>query len=102
MVVSWFDAGDAEKFGQSLAQFFIKRVPLTIEGNKSKSAAKQLAKQFDAVDKMYLQIEEFKLNNRLNIYKKAKLGSAFKLELISAGYDPVFADQVTKGLIQKF
>lgn len=97
MPLKWFDARDAEEFGQSLAQFFIKKIPLTAENKKNKVIAKRL----EAVDQMYLQIEQFKLNNKLNVYKKAKLGSAFKYELITAGYKPELVDQVTKGLLLK-
>ncbi|HMC13524.1 MAG TPA: hypothetical protein VKG67_04185 [Gallionellaceae bacterium] len=97
MALKWFDASAAEKFGQSLAQFFIKKIPLTAENKKNKAIAKQL----EAVDQMYLQIEQFKLNNSLNVYKKAKLGSAFKYALIAAGYKPELVDQVTKGLMLK-
>jgi len=89
MITKWFDASDAEKFGQALAQFFI-------EGKN-----RPIAEQLEAVDEMYLQIEQFKLNNNLNIYKKAKLGRTFKYELIAAGYKPDFVDQVTKGLMLK-
>lgn len=97
MPLKWFDANNAEKFGQSLAQFFIKKIPLHVENKKPKEVAKQL----DVVDQMYLQIEQFKLNNKLNIYKKAKLGSAFRYELIAAGYKPELVDQVTRGLLLK-
>jgi len=97
MALDWFDASDAEKFGQSLAQFFIKNIPLRSEG----TANNALAKQFETIDKMYLQIEQFKVNHKLNIYKKSKLGSAFKFELITAGYEPAFVDKLTKGLMQK-
>lgn len=97
MATRWFDASGAEKFGQSLAQFFIQRIPVSAEEKKNKTMAKQL----EVVDKMYLQIEQFKFNNKLNVYKKAKLGSAFKFELINAGYPSEFVDQLTKGLMQK-
>lgn len=97
MALDWFDANDAENFGKSLAQFFIKNIPLRSEG----MANNALPKQFDTVDKMYLQIEQFKADHKLNIYKKSKLGSAFKFELAAAGYESAFVDQVTKGLVQK-
>lgn len=97
MLFSWFDAKDAEQFGQTLAQFFIKKISLPAENLKPKDMAKQL----DAVDQMYLQIQQFKLSHKLNVYKKAKLGSAFKYELIAAGYHSEFVDQVTKGVLLK-
>lgn len=101
MAIKWFDASNAEQFGQSLAKFFIERIPLSPEEKKGKQATKLLTKQFEVIDKMYLQIEQFKLTNKLNIYKKAKFGSAFKFKLIETGFDPAFADYVTKGLVQK-
>lgn len=97
MAIEWFNSVDAEKFGQSLAQFFIKKIPLSSKGAKNKV----LTRQLETVDKMYFQIEQFKLHNKLNVYKKAKLGSAFKFELLAAGYKPEFVEQVTKGLMQK-
>jgi len=97
MALKWFDASDAEKFGQSLAQFFIKKVPTTIEKGKHIN----MAEQIKVIEQLYLQIDQFKLNNSLNILKKAKLGRAFKYELMAAGYKPEFVDQVTKGVLLK-
>ncbi len=97
MVLKWFDASEAEKFGQSLAQFFIKKIPLATDNRNGK----EIARQLEAVDQMYAQIEQFKRNASLNLYKKAKLGSAFKYELIAAGYKSELVDQVTKGLMLK-
>jgi len=97
MTLKWFDASDAENFGRSLAQFFIQKIPLHA-GSKD---GKEIVKQLEAVDQMYSKIEQFKLNNSLNIYKKAKLGSSFKYELIAAGYKSELVDQITKGLMLK-
>lgn len=97
MVINWFDAKEAEEFGKSLAQFIIERIPLA----KDKTKSKALTKQLEAVDKLYLQIDQFKVKHKLNFYKKAKLGSAFKFQLINAGYEIEFINRLTKGLMQK-
>ncbi len=97
MALNWFDASEAEKFGQSLAQLFIAKIPVVIEPGKKGS----IADQFKVVEQAHTQIEQFKQNNKLNIYKKAKLGSAFKFELMAAGYKPEFIDQLTKGVLLK-
>jgi hypothetical protein len=97
MAFDWFDAHNAEVFGETLAQFFLKYIPVTTERLNDKAFAKQI----EVVDKMNLQIEQFKLANKLNIYKKAKLGNAFREKLISAGHKPAFVDQITKGLLYK-
>ncbi len=96
-MLTWFDASAAREFGQSLARFFISRIPLSAANTSNK----KLAKKLDAVDQMYVQIEQFKRTNRLNIYQKAKLWSAFKDELLGAGYDPELVEQVVKGLMLK-
>ena len=97
MVMGWFDAAEAERFGVKLAEFFVQRIPPKNPGRKVMTLEKQLA----VVDKMYLQIEQFKQEHRMNLYKKAKLGNAFKWHLLSAGYEKEFVDQVTEGLLHK-
>lgn len=97
MPIKWFDATEAERFGQSLAQHFIKNIPAA----PGKQKIKNMTGQLQAVEQMYSKIEQFKLNNSLNIYKKAKLGRAFKDELTAAGYKPDFVDQITKGVLLK-
>ena len=97
MAISWFDAKEAIAFGQSLAKFFMQRIPNSPNAARGKS----LEKQLETVDKMYQQIEQFKTTHKLNIYKKAKLWSTFKFELLGAGYKPNFVNQITKGLMSK-
>lgn len=95
MALSWFDATKAEAFGQNLAKFIIERIPATPEAKRGKSVEKQL----EVADKLNLKIDQFKQNCKLNIYKKAKLGSAFKFEMQAAGYKPEFIDQITKSIM---
>ncbi|HKB60701.1 MAG TPA: hypothetical protein VKC56_11725 [Gallionellaceae bacterium] len=97
MALKWFDASEAEKFGQSLAQLFIAKVPAVIQPGQKTSIAEQLK----VVDQAHMQIEQFKQKNKLNIYKKAKLGSAFKYELMAAGYQAELVDNLTKGVLLK-
>jgi hypothetical protein len=97
MAFKWLDSSEAEKFGQALAQIFIAKIPVVIEPGKKNS----IAEQFKAVEQANAQIDQFKQHNKLNIYKKAKLGSAFKYELMAAGYKPEFVDQMTKGVLLK-
>jgi hypothetical protein len=96
MTIEWFDAAKAVQFGASLADFFIDRIPLSPEKKK----AKNLDKQFEVVDKLYVRVEQFKANNKLNLYKKAKLADAFKSKLIDAGYDSKLVDEVTLGIVK--
>ena len=94
---SWLDARDAQKFGISLAEFFMERIPLEMPNKKIKS----LAKKQEVLDTMFSQIQQFKMKHKLNLYKKAKLGNAFKWKLLDADYDPALVDELTKVLLLK-
>jgi hypothetical protein len=95
MVLSWFDASEAKEFGASLAHFYIERIPADDSGGKNKS----ISKKQEVINKMFQQMERFKLEHKLNIYKKAQLGNAFKWALKDAGYNLEFVDQLTKNLM---
>jgi hypothetical protein len=97
LIFGWFAASQAQEFGRSLARFFIDRMPRDTSNKKNKS----IAKRRETLDKMFLQIAQFKAQHKLNIYKKAKLGNAFKWELRTAGYDDEFIDALTHTLMQK-
>jgi hypothetical protein len=95
--LNWFDATEAQKFGNTLAHFLIERLPLNSEKKKDKT----IEKQQEVVLKLFAQIVNFKKNNSLNLYKKAKLGNAFKWELKQAGYDDEFINQLTHEIMLK-
>ena len=93
----WFDASVAEKFGTTLAGFFMERIPAAGSNNKAGEA-----KQREVVEKMGLQIQIFKVNHSLNIYTKAKLANTFKWKLLDASYEPELVDELTKTILLKF
>ena len=95
---SWFDASEAQKFGTTLADFYIERITAEDAGTKDKSTAKQQ----EVVTKMLLQIQIFKANHKLNLYKKAKLANSFKWKLMDANYQPEIVDELTKTLLVNF
>jgi lipoprotein NlpI len=96
-MISWLDARDAQQFGITLADFFMERIPLEEPNKKIKSLAKKQA----VLDKIFFQVQVFKTKNKLNIYKKAKLGNAFKWKLLEANYEPALVDELTKLLMLK-
>jgi hypothetical protein len=49
--------------------------------------------------KLTLDVSQFGQTHSLNIYKKAKLGNAFKWGLLEKGYDEKFVDELTKEVI---
>ena len=95
---SWFDAKEARVFGETLASFFSERVPLNSDLKEKKFSAK--AQQ--VLNKMSLQANQFKQGRKLNVYKKAQLGNAFKWKLRDAGYDHGYVDELTEWLMLRF
>ena len=96
-MINWFDARESQQFGTSLANFFMERVPPNLDGKK----AVAMNKKKEVLGKMFMQIIKFKSEHRMNVYKKAKLGNAFKWKLRDAGYDSAFVDELTKTLMLK-
>lgn len=96
MTLSWFDAGEAKKFGESLARSFLEGMPPVAQiGDKAfaQKATKLLGQMAD-------QIAYFKTQHKLNTYKKAQLGNAFKWILKDAGVAPDYTDELTKWLMR--
>lgn len=97
MLFKWFDAGAAKEFGAALAKFYMERVPVDSVVGEKKFAAKTKG----VLEKMAIQIAQFKGANRLNTYKKAQLGNAFKWTLREAGYDSSYIDRLTEWLVAR-
>jgi len=95
MILDWFDARQAKEFGTTLAAFLIERIPL----NEAIADTKFAAKTQKTLTQMADQITRFKSQNKLNTYKKAQLGNAFKWSLKDSGLNPAQVDQLTKWLM---
>ena len=93
-MLNWFKAGDAKKFGLSIAQFYIDRVP-----NEKKTDKKSRQKEQEVIEKMVQQINQFKAQHKMNLYKTAQLANTFKWALKEAGYDSAEIERLTKLLI---
>jgi hypothetical protein len=91
MILSWFDARAAQNFGSELARSFMTRVPADAKLSDRKFEAKAKT----ALLQLERSIADFRASHRLNFYRKAKLGNAFKWTLKDAGYDPTYVDKLT-------
>jgi hypothetical protein len=91
----WFNAKRAEEFGSSLAKFFIDKMP----ADKLMNDAKFAAKTELLLTKMSAQIKVFKQDERLNVYKTAKLGNAFKWALKDANVDEALSAKLVEWLV---
>ena len=94
-MLQWFNAKEEQAFGRSLAEFYVERVPFEAPFSTKKFATKTQ----DTLKKVDLQIQQFKGGRTLNVYKKAKLGNAFKWVLRDKGYDAEYVDELTEWLM---
>jgi len=91
----WFNAKRAEEFGSSLARFFIEKMPADKQMNDAKFASKTEY----LLTKMSAQIKVFKQEEKLNVYKTAKLGNAFKWTLKDANVDEALSAKLVEWLV---
>jgi hypothetical protein len=91
MLWGWFDASEAKKCGLALAEIVVKGYPAS-ERKKSSKAEIHRAK---VLDQVFAQARQFRQEHRPNLYKKAKLGNAFRWELMEQGFEAAFVDDLT-------
>lgn len=94
MILKWFDAGAAARFGTELAMLVMD----DLSGSVQKRDAKFAAKAEKALVKAARRTEQFKSRERLNFYKKSKLANAFLWTLKDRGCPEAYADELTKWL----
>ena len=73
----------------------MERMPLAIRVNERQFAAKSK----HVFDKMGDRVALFKQQNKLNTYKIAQMGNAFKWSLKDAGYDDDYVNKLTQWFI---
>lgn len=78
-----------------MAGFYIERMPLNAALKDKQFASK--AK--NVMDKMTVQITAFAKQNKLNTYKVAQMGNAFKWALLDEGYAQDYVDKLTQWLV---
>lgn len=93
-MLSWFDAKEAKAFGAELGLFFLARMPDAQLGEKA------FAKKTDELlGKMAGMVHRFVREHRLNPYKKAQLGNAFKWSLLDGGVQSAYVDKLVDWLM---
>ena len=95
-IVDWFRTAEIEAFARQIAGELIQRVPPSSLESLTKKGAGQLKHSHHAI---YAQAEKFALSQRLNLYKKARLGNCFRWALRDAGYPPDFVESWTYELV---
>lgn len=97
MFFNIFGTSKTDEFAKTLAQDIAKRYPPAIANNPEQMVSQ---KRLTAIlEEAFNRARQFNAENRLGIYRKAKLGNTFKWELKEMGYDQKFVDMATEGLI---
>lgn len=95
MISGWLDAREAEAFGNELAEFYDAR----FRANEKVTNQKQREKQQKLIAQCLQKARQYKASHKLNFYKKAKLGNAFKWKLRDMGHDVQVSDLLTKEVL---
>jgi len=96
MIFGMFDTRKVDDFARSLAADLSRRFPPASEARTDKGVKQQLEV---VTEGLYSRALRFHQENRLGIYKKAKLGNTFRWQLKALGYTDPFIENVTKGLV---
>lgn len=98
MGLAWFDAKAAKEFGESLANYFAEKIPVSEKDLNDKQFERKSKRTLTAIS---TQIVEFKKTNSLNLYKRAQLSNKFKWTLIDKGYDEKYINELTMWLVRQ-
>lgn len=96
MILSWFNAAEAESTATALADGFSKLFPAT---SSPKPDRKQTARKEKALQNLVFQTRKFSQSQKLNIYKKARFGQAFQRRMFELGYDEELARTLTQEVV---
>jgi hypothetical protein len=92
MLFGWFDTAEVDRFASSLVDEVLHRLPPTQIGDSGKKTRERISRMTDVLSD---QVRAFALSQRLNVYKRARLGNRVKWQLKGAGYPQAFVDAFT-------
>lgn len=96
MISEWFRSKDIDAFADALVADVRQRFPPTGVELSAKKGAERLAKIHQA---LFATVISFARGNRLNLYRKARLGNRVKWALLDAGYPAYFVDAFVHELV---
>lgn len=111
MIFPWSGNKAVSDFAKSLAQDFVDRFPppvieelmkehpqlFRVTGSK-KSVSKEFDKLTAVVSRCYQRARQFQRDQKLGVFKTARLSKSFQDEMIALGYPQDFAKEITLGL----
>lgn len=90
-MLKWFSTTESVRFGKELAEFVLAE----LAASNTRNDAKFAAKAEKALLRADQRLQEFKVRESLNVYKKAKLANAFLWTLRDKGCSSEYAKQLT-------
>lgn len=95
---SLFDTREIEEFANALASDLGRRFPPASEARTDPGAKHQVKVILDG---LAVRAVRFREQNKLGLYKKAKLANVFRWKLTELGYSKEFVEQATKEIATK-
>ena len=93
-----FDTRELDEFAEGLATDLSRRFPPASEARTDPGARNQIQVITQGLAARALRYHE---QNKLGLYRKAKLGNVFKWKLRELGYSAEFAERTTKEIITR-
>jgi hypothetical protein len=97
-MIKLFDAKEVEAFATSLAEDLARRFPPASESRTDPGAKHQVKVILEGLSARAVRFHD---ENKLGVYKKAKLGNVFRWKLKEFGYSEDFVDRATKEIVTR-
>ena len=97
-ILKFFDTAELEQFATELAADLGRRFPPASEARTDPGVVHQIHVILDGLATRALRFHE---QNKLGIYKKAKLGNVFRWKLRELGYSPAFVERATREIVTR-
>ena len=97
MIFKWFATASGTAFARDLATFIVSE----LSGSLRKRDDKFSRKAQKVLVQAARRVQDFKARERINFYKKAKIGNAFLWALKDAGCPQDYADELTEWLTMR-
>ena len=97
-ILKIFDTRELEEFATALAVDLGRRFPPTSEARTDSGVEHQVKVILEGLSARAVRFHE---QNKLGIYRKAKLANVFKWKLREMGYSDDFAERATKEIVTR-
>jgi hypothetical protein len=94
MLFKWFSTAESDRFGKELAAFILSQ----LEGSLQKRDAKFARNAARALENAAKRVQAFRVRERMNFFKKARLANSFLWALKDGGCPDEYANELTDWL----